>query len=214
MDLLLDNDLSAMKEMLISNYYKLGSRSSEAIYTLINCMHQLNSIKRDTDLILIISVLRAAMADEDNESFEECCSLAAPIFEILDDTANWGYLELFVVSVAINYLRSFDGTSALFQKALKALDTNETANDPKYMSIHTNLHFNYTQRLLRAKLYNKYVNKSELKKLFKTSYNHAYEVSQRKNLPMQYVLQVRRGLFENNRAMIEEGLYALKIAEA
>jgi len=198
------------KEILIERFFALKGMETTKMDQLIIRINSLISRQPDTDLTLILCLLNAYKAEHSFQPFENCCTIAAPIFEILDNTTNWGYLELFVLSSAISYHQDFNKTYELFQETLDVLDLDEHANNPKCRSIRTALHGNFTQRINRARYYESTTSSTLLKKLFEDSYAHAMEVFERINSPLKHVLEVRRGIHENNLAMSEAGLNALK----
>jgi len=194
------------KEMLIERFMALKSTESTKMDKLIFRINSFLSKQPDTDLTIILCLLKARRADNHCHSFEHCCDIAAPIFEILENTTSWGYLELFVLSSAIIYHADFNKVAALFQEALDVLDLDEHASNLKCKSIRAALHCNFTYRINRAKYYDADMSSPLLKKLFEKSYDHAMEVFERINSPLKHALVVRRGIHENNLEMAKTAL--------
>jgi len=198
------------KEVLIERFLVLKSSEGRAIDLLITRIDKFIAKQPDTDLTLIVCLLKALRADNGRQPYENCCAIAAPIFEILDNTTNWGYLELFVLSAAVVYNEDFNKAAELFQEALDVLDLDEHVSNPKCKPIRTNLHANFTNRINRARYYEADMNVALLRKLFTESYDYAMEFYVRKNLPKQHLLEIRRGISEDNLPMAEAALVALE----
>ena len=197
------------KEMLVSDYLADKRDDTKKSDSLIRRLEKYLSGEADPELILILQVLRTLRADIDQKEFSECCAVAAPIFEQLENTTTWGYIEFNALSSVIGYHINYEKTLELFQEALDVLEDEEYMNNPKFNAICTTLHFNITLRLLRVKYFDHDVDTVKLEDLFTRSYKHVMGVSVRKGLPHQHIPQVRRGIFENNIELINSGLYRL-----
>lgn len=197
------------KETLVKSFLSLESTATKECDKLITRIETFASTKPDTELTLIVNLLKATRADNKLLKFEDCCAIAAPVFEILDNTTHWGYIECYVLTIAIGYCYDFDRTYALFQEAIDVLDSDDYVNDSRYKSLRTNLHINLTLRIARARYYDLTLKYDRLQGLFKQSYDYMMETFKRKNLPQQYVLEARRGIFENNMKLVEAALNKL-----
>ena len=206
--------LTETKESLLNDFLSIKSSEPQKSKKLIERLKKYIKNKPDDDLTLILQSSLAHKADNDQRSFNDCCTVAAPIFGQLEKTPNWGYLELFVLSSVIGQNSDFDKTFEFFQKAIDILSDKALANDKKHKSIYYMLHFNMTYRMLRARYFEidhkDNAKVAKLEKAFMQSYSAVIEMCVSRGLPHQYVLEVRRGVFENNNESVNDGLAKLE----
>jgi len=162
------------------------------------------------DLNIVSQILAVSQAEYDKKGFKACCKVAHPIFEYIQKAPKWSDVELAALSCVIGYHANYGITMELFQEILDILDSREA----KYEQIRTALHYNFTHRLNRAICFD--IKPTEIAKqkiasdLFYESYQHVMAVCEQSELlPRKYVLQVRRGIFENDAKLIDEGLVGL-----
>lgn len=187
-----------------------------AFYTETNANHGIGRLiakfekhlakEPDAELSFMLQSLRAWLAEHEGNDFRTCCAITSPIFEHLTSCLNWSYMELFVLSRAITAHPDFNKTLSLFQEALDLLNDEEYVNDTKYKNIGFAMHFNMTSRIIRAKYHDPGVVMSMLDDLFIRCHDHVKEIHVRKNLPHQHILKIRRGVYENDMDMINDGL--------
>ena len=200
------------KQTLIDDFFVLTSKDSDSRDTdrfIIKLEKYLDAKESDAQLTLILLSLKTIKADSDQQDFLKCCAIAAPIFEQLEVTTNWGYLDFYILASVIGYHSDYNKTHELFQEAIDVLEDKEYVNDLKFKAMVTVLHINITLRMIRAMYFEPQVNKKALAASFKHSYKYAMDWCTRKNLPFQYVLQVRRGIFENHIELVDTGLSKL-----
>jgi len=197
------------KEILLNEYFASKDRSEQKQDRLITKLEKHIAKEPDTELLLALLDLKTINANISQQSFADRCAIALPIFEELENALEWGYLQLHVLSVVIANHPDFNKTLWFFQKAVDTIN-HKYADTPGFKSIATSLHYNFTVRILRAKYKDPNVDNKKLKALFEHSYNHVMDVCVRHDLPLQYTLQVIRGVFNNKIELIEQGLAKLK----
>jgi transcriptional regulator with XRE-family HTH domain len=195
------------KESLIDEFLAFNIKSKN-IDALIAKFEGYMANDPDKTVGLILYALKLGKAETDQQDFLDCCAIAAPVFEYLEDITNWSYIEFYVLAGAIGYQADYNKALQFFNEALDVLD-DEYADDPQYKSIYTALHMNFTLRVVRAKAYNPDVDKDELKGVFMRSYDYAMKACADKDLPHQHVLNVRRGVIEENLDKVESELEKL-----
>jgi len=193
------------KETLTSAFYAETS-TNYGIDRLIAKFEKRLAKEHDAELLFMLQSLRAWLAELEGNDFRTCCAIATPLFEHLTSCLNWSYMELFVLSRAITAHQDFNKTRSLFQEALDLLNDEEYVNDEKYKMIGFTMHFNMTMRIIRAKYHDPGIDMSMLDDLFARCHDHVMEVYVRKNLPHQHILKIRRGVYENDMDMINDGL--------
>jgi len=197
------------KEQLTKEFFAFKMAKDPNTYKLIVRLEKYLLKEPDAELTLFLYVLRTFQADNDQQEFVNCCAIASPIFEHLENTTDWGYTEFYILSMMIGYHSDYGKTRELFQEAMDVLNDGEYTDDPKFKSLCTIMNFNLTLRMLRAKYIDSGVDKDELESSFMRSYKHVIDVCVPKNIPLQYALQTRRGIFENNLKFVEDGLSKL-----
>ncbi|MCL2840552.1 MAG: helix-turn-helix domain-containing protein [Defluviitaleaceae bacterium] len=202
----------AIKEDLIKRYMTLTGDVAE-ISELITSYEEHLSESQDTELSLILSVLKAIKADNDNQGFETCCQEAAPIFEHFESTEKMSDSDLHSLVGVIGYHPCYRKTLEIAAKAMKILDSEPYSNDNMYKNYRTALNLNLTLRLLRAKYLEPNIDEEELKATFDRCYTQAKEVFANTGMPKRQIIEVRKGVFENNPAHIREALSTLRKIE-
>jgi len=197
------------KEILLRDFLAFKFASSRETDKLINRLERFTAKELDEELTLALLSLKTHKSDNDRQPFEKSCEIAAPIFENLNAATAWSYIQFYVLTLVIGYQTSYDNAMAMLQEALDVI-LDEHATDKKYMGICAALHANMTIRIIRAKYLEPNRDKAELDKAFKRSYDHVMEVSVRKNLPYQHVMQARLGIFESNVELVKSELATLK----
>ena len=197
------------KETLINEAMVLKSGNSKKAEKFIMKLEKFLTEEPDDELKLILYTWRTVVVDDNLQGFKKCCEIASPIFDILQSTVDWGYVEFYTLSAAIGYNTDFKKTLEFFEEALEVLSYEEYVNDTGYRSIRIALHCNLCLRILRAKYYDPNSDIAHLQKLFKQSYDYVVERSRHKNLPYKDMLEVYRAVFENTLEGVEEGLDTL-----
>jgi len=198
-----------IKEMLLNEYFQLKIRNHEDAEKFIGRLEIYIAKEPDAGLSLVLLILKTIKSNNDQRSFLARCDVAAPIFEQLEHTQEWRYLQLHVLSQVIANHTDFEKVHWFFQKAIDTIN-EKYAEEVKFKGIHTSLRYNLTVRILRARYIDPDVSLKKLRPLFRRCYDHVMEVCVRKNLPLQHTLQVLRGVFENKLELITEGLLKLK----
>jgi len=196
---------NSKKKKLMDAFYA-GTSMNHNVNSLIAKFEKHLAQEPDAELTLMLQSLKVCRAEHEGNDFLACCEVASPIFEHLTSCLNWAYLELFVLNLIITAHPDFNKTLSLFQEALDLLNDEEYVNDAKYKKLNFSMHFNMTMRIIRAKYQESGVDISMLDGLFKRCHNHVKEVCVRKNLPHQHILKVRRGVYENDMEMVNDGL--------
>jgi len=197
------------KEHFINAFYGVESRDIAALNSLIGDI-ETYLIEEDSDiqLKLILHTLYAYVADNTADDFKKCCEAAAPIIEILRK-GEWELLELDILVSVLGYIASYSLTVELAQKALSIL-SKKFANIKHYELKRLRAYFNLSQRLLRAKCFDK-VNPQELKAFFDQCVNSAIAICEKKGLTtLKTVLRVRIAVFYGAYNDILNGLKALE----
>jgi len=199
------------KETLITEYinFKLGEDTN--VDKSLNKYEKFitrNSKNPDSELTLILQSLRTLKADNEMQSFADCCKLASPIFNHLEATTNWGYIDLYVLSTTIGYKIDFNKALEVLQEAIDVIE-GEYSDDPKFQPICTMMHMNFTLRMLRAKYFEPHIDTKILDDAFDRSFDHGMKVCENRNLPHKYVLHIRRGVFEGDINLVERALAQL-----
>ncbi|MCL2840726.1 MAG: helix-turn-helix domain-containing protein [Defluviitaleaceae bacterium] len=198
-----------IKEQLIAEF--LHHKSSDSIKTnklIIKFEKELNK-SPDAEVTLFMYALKVQKSRDDNKSFKESCAIATPIFEQIESTVTWGYHELLALSFVIGYSADFDKTVSFYKKAQDVLSDKKYVDNPEFVAMGLSMTGNFTLRILRAKYFDKDVSDDTLKPLFQESYNSLMEVFSDTQLSHKYILEVRRGIFENNMALVDSGLSKL-----
>ncbi|MCL2841149.1 MAG: helix-turn-helix transcriptional regulator, partial [Defluviitaleaceae bacterium] len=197
-------------EDLISEFLAFrASKISETERLIAKCERQLEKEPSDR-LNLCILTLKTTHADDTNQSFNDCCAVAAPIFKHLKETkGDWDFLDLHIISLVIGYLHTFKKTIDIVKEALELLNDKAYADDYEYKKMRFTLHLNLTLRFLRARYMEANVDIPAVTKAFAKSYNYAIERCKRNNGAHQYVQEIRKAVFENEQDKIQECLEKL-----
>jgi len=194
------------KEMIINEAMTLKSGNTKKVGKFITKLENFLAEEPDDELTLVLCSLKVNTADDNFQGFKKCCEMASPIFDILQSTVDWGYIEFYALSVSIGYSTDFSKTLEFFQEALEVLSYEEYLDDTRYRSVRINMHFNFILRILRARYYDPNADIAQLQKLLKQSYDYIMERSRNKNLPYKDMLEVYRAVLENKLEEVEEGL--------
>ncbi|MCL2840595.1 MAG: helix-turn-helix transcriptional regulator, partial [Defluviitaleaceae bacterium] len=197
-------------EDLISEFLAFRARTiSETERLIAKCERQLEKEPSDR-LNLCILALKIIHADNTNQSFKDCCAVAAPIFKHLKETkGDWDFLDLHIISIVIGYLPTFEKTIDIVKEALELLNDKAYADDYEYKKLCFTLHLNLTLRLLRARYLEANVDIPAVTKAFAESYNYTIERCKRNKLPHQYRQEIRKAVFENKQDKIQACLEKL-----
>ncbi|MCL2840612.1 MAG: helix-turn-helix domain-containing protein [Defluviitaleaceae bacterium] len=201
--------IQKIKESLINEYLALKKLENQNMDKLINNIEKCLAKKADDDLTMILYDLKTTKADNDDKSFEECCATAAPIFKYLESLVEWKYLDFAVLASMIAFLPTFGSTMEFAEEAFALLNDEEYESQYEFRIVRAIMHHNLTHRLLRVKYHESNLSVEILNKAFKRSFDHIMAIAIRNKLPMQYVLQIRQGIFENKQELIKVGLEAL-----
>ena len=197
------------KEKLMQTFYNFKSDDVKKVDVLIRRIKRHLEKEPDVELSFILHILASQQADNNCQSFEKCCEIAYPIFKHLDSVNKWGYLELYVLSMAIAYHTDYNKTLDIFRKALDLLD-EKCAEDKEYNYILINMHCTILLRMIRANYLDPAVDKATLNADFERSYNYVMEVCERRNLLQKYSMLVRRGILEHDLDMINNAIAELR----
>ena len=198
------------KKSLIGEYHELDTTQSKVVEKLLKKIKNYLEDQTDDDLVFISQYLDVILAENDCLGFDKCCELATPIFDkLLSSDDDWTFKELHTLSMLFGYRKEYAKSYELFQEATDILADEEYADDPDYKATYNAMNYNITLRMLRARYCEPDVNQAELEAAFERSYNHVMKICKAKDSPLQYVLLVRRGIFENDITKVEEGLFKL-----
>jgi len=197
------------KETLLHEFLTSKSGNIKEDEKLISKIKKYLDTQADAELSCVLHTLKACIADYSLKGFDECCKIAVPVFEHLENTQTWKYTELFVLATIIGYHPDFKKTYDIFQEALDVI-ADEHSADSEYRTIIYAMHSNFTKRMLRVRYFEPTFETQKLGDLFMCSYNYVMDICKQKNLPQQYKLQIRRGVFENNIKLVGSGLDAYK----
>ena len=200
---------TSIKEALLNEFFTSKGSNIKGHEKLIAKIEKYLDKQADTELTLVLHTIRTSLAVYNLKEFDQCCEYATKIFEHLENTQTWGYTEMFILAIVIGYCLDFNKTLEIFEEALDVI-TDQHSNDSKYKSIVHVMHLNLTRRILRVRYFEIDFDKQKLADSFMRSYNYAMDLCIQKNLPQQYKLQVRRGVFENNIKFVESGLAKYK----
>jgi transcriptional regulator with XRE-family HTH domain len=204
------------RELLVSDFLEFSSSDEKKNERLIARLEKYIAKNPDNELKLILNTALTLQSDYEQEEFSKCCDAATPVFEYLMNKRmkDWEYLEFYVLSCVMGYNMDFDKTFKLFQEVLGVLHKKPYEKDPKYSAICTAFHINITLRMLRARYFEidpaDQEKMAELKIAFLHSYNLSMAVCKDKDLPLQHVLNVRKGVFDNNSDLGNKGIETLQ----
>jgi len=202
-------DKETEKSLLIKEFMSFDFMNDD-IDSFISRIEECIINNADDKLVCIVSILKTFKCEYGEHGFQECCTLALPVFTWLESIADWEELELNMLSCIIGYHPSFHKTLDIFDKALKLFDIEGRMSIPKFREICATLHLNLTARVLRARFIDTDVPLELLEATFERSYKFLMPVFISKNFPQRYQLEMRRGLLENNVPMITNALNALE----
>jgi len=201
------------RNTLIDEFFKLNVSDKKATDIFVVRLNKYLRKEPDAELPVISNTLNTLVANRKDKGFKICCSLATPVFEYLEETENYGRLELHILSMIIAYNEDYDKTCWFFQKANDRMNNKEYVDVNYINSIRTNLHYNMMTRVLSARLVNKKLDTKgliTLKTMFDRCYSHVIEVCERKNLHLKHLVKIRRALFEKNVSLVLSELKILK----
>ena len=142
------------KEALIGDFLKTKTGDTAKNKALSKKMKKYLSKNPTPQLAAVLQILNIFAYDNNNSDIQKCYEMAVPIFEYLDTVTEFEHIDLEIFARVIHYLADFNKTHELFIKALTLLD-EKCAIDPSYNGTRTALYFNLTNRILRAKFYEK-----------------------------------------------------------
>lgn len=200
------------KEILLKDYLAFRAATRRDTDKLISRFEKFmarEQLEADDELLLPLLSLKTLRAENESVLLEEIFKIAAPVFEKLKDASDWTYMQLYVLAGIIGYNPNYHEGMAFMHKVLDAIKDRSEA-DKKYKAICISMHMNMTLRIVRAKYLDSNLDEGELAAAFKHSYGYAMEHAENKNLPLQYALQIRLGIFEGNEDIYKTGLAKLK----
>ena len=198
------------KKSLISEYHEIKASESKVLEKLLKKIKNYLEDRDDDELMFISQHLEVEVAENECLGFNKCCELATPIFDkLLSSDDNWTFNELHILSTLFGYRKEYAKVYELFQEATDILADEEYADNPDYKATYNAMHYNLTLRTIRARYTEPDVNQAELEAAFERSYNQVMKICKAKDSPLQYVLHVRRGIFENDITKVEKGLFKL-----
>ncbi|MCL2841066.1 MAG: helix-turn-helix transcriptional regulator [Defluviitaleaceae bacterium] len=198
------------KEQLIERFMTIDVLNKLEMDNDIATLEAYLTDKPDMDLTLKLCVLKTRKADNNQQSFEACCKEAAPVFAHLETIENFEYMDLYILSFVIGYHPDYCKTLEMMSKAMKILSSETYFNNSDYRKIRCAMNYNLTLRLLRAKYLEPNVDEDALNAAFKSCYKQVEEIVLNRSLPQSQIIKVRKGVFENDTSLIQEGLYMLR----
>ncbi|MCL2841618.1 MAG: helix-turn-helix domain-containing protein [Defluviitaleaceae bacterium] len=194
------------KENLIKLFlnFSIAKDSNEELNMLIEKYKNYLSSIDDLELELILHVLNVWDAESCSKSFAECCNIASQIFHYLEHNMIWTELDIQTISSVIGYHTSVKKTLKIY-KELTHMVSSDTSS-VEWKVINFTIKVNMTFRLLRAKYIDSDINISELDNAFIECYDYVYIRAKNNKSPLQYVLKIRRGVYDDNYDMVSEGL--------
>jgi len=145
--------------------------------------------------------------------------ISRPIFDWVQETKEPSYLQILILSTAIQHGPSYKLVNELAEKAIDALQ-GRLAHEKNAKTILPVFYFNMTYRLLRARYFdmkNAVKQKAELqeiKRLFYHYVNLVQPIHETKKLfTLKTVIEIRVALFEGNCDEISAGLERLRVAK-
>jgi len=166
----------------------------------------------DAEVALAMHALQALKLDYVEHCFDKRCHTAAPLFNHLENTSDWEYIDFHFLLAALGYHRDIDKTLTLFQKALDTIES-KYKNDFDFTELCAKLHFKFTQRLIlfacsNRKNHERIINMSHVETPFRHSYNIA--VNSVENTQEMHLLNIRLGLLESNIELIKHSFPILQ----
>jgi len=200
--------------MLMTGYYidrflRFKSDENKELDELIkNLEAYVAESECDAQLELILHAFKIFKEEYYASSFDDCCSAAAPVFELLK-TIDWGWVELQVLASAIGYTPDYKTAVELKQKAFDVLGKSFNSHK-SYKSTKMRFNFNISSRLLRARYYENPV-PEEIEAEFDQCVNEAISAYEKWNLDSAKIaLLVRKALFHGNSDDVVTHIYALQ----
>jgi len=103
-------------------------------------------------------ILKTFEMDYKYNDLKACCELSVPIFERLNSTSKWDLYDIRILQCVVHYAETYMQTHTYVTKALDELENH--SHERLYHRIKLNILLNATSRLLRAKFYEKDIQKS------------------------------------------------------
>ncbi|MCL2840457.1 MAG: helix-turn-helix domain-containing protein [Defluviitaleaceae bacterium] len=198
------------KEILIDEFLEYASLEEQKSDELIKRIEKYLVKSIDSELILALNVLNTLNADNNQQTFEECCAIAAPIFKQLEDTNPWARVELHSISSVIGYIPSVKTTLEFFNEAKDLLTDEDESDNKQFRKNYLSLQYNLTYRLLRAKFIESDVDILKVDELFESCFEYVFSRAKKNNSPLQYVLQIRYGVYECDAEAAKDAMIELK----
>jgi len=196
--------------MLVEGY--MAAKTDDALTRkyLVKEVEKYLAFRIDPLLSAILQMMKIFELDNHSNNIKKCYEMAVPIFEYLDTLDEYERIDLEILSRVICYHADFGKTYELFNKFLDILN-ERCAIDPSYNGIRISLHYNLTNRILRAKFIDEDVDEELLEEAFTKCYDLVMKVCKQKNkLPQMYTLEIRFGLFHQNISTVQDGLEKLQ----
>jgi len=162
---------------------------------------------------MMLYAFQTLQADNSKQEFEKCCAIAAPGFQRLKHITAFSYIDYRSLMMMIKYHPSMGETLGIYQKACDLLAYDKNVTEPEGKEIVYMLQYHLTLRLLRAKFIESDVDMPILDEMFKQFYAYTLKEAESNDSPMQYVLQIRQGIYEDKQDMIWDGMKRLHKAE-
>jgi len=198
-----------MRQALINDFIEVDISDTKALDKFINKLDDYVSANVDSKISAMLHSLLASQANYDGQPFEKCCEIASPFFDYLEDITEWEYEEFYMLSWMINYHIDYNRTYEFFQEAMDVLTDSEYVNDTSYDDVRTGSMYNLTHRIVHAVLYGKNLDIKTLKANFMSCYTPVMKICKEKDLPRQYILEIRRGFIEGRAKVIREAFNSI-----
>jgi transcriptional regulator with XRE-family HTH domain len=187
-----------LKYQLLDEVFTItGNQDMDVIKSLeYKLLNYLEVNGNDLQIKDTLGVLKIFVEESQNNDFEACCDIAAPIFERLSDADNWDFYDIRILTRVVDYIGTFDKVCELAEKLLEKLE--EHSHEERYTIIKLSILMNTIVRLLRAKYFDSdnLIPSGELTIRFADYFNAALAICEEEEFPVhKAVLQIRKGLF-------------------
>jgi len=145
-----------------------------------------------------------------HNDFETCYMLSMPIFERLNQTANWDLYDIRILTYVIDYAETLQQAHLLVTEVFDKLENY--SHEKLYNPIKLNISINMTLRLIREKFSKKESRQSEdrLTVMFSEYVDLIMELCEEADIVRQAIVLVRKGIFYRNKSLATQGFNLLK----
>jgi len=208
----IDEDDKKQFHALLDELFAIGGnyKSDESKAIKLKLQSYAEIYKDNLQIRDALIVLKIFDIEGKSSDFETCGMLSVPIFERLDQTSDWEFYDIRILTCIIGYAQTYMQAHSLVSKALDNLDNY--LYKKQYKSIKLSILINMTLRLLRERFSQKNNHNIEgrLAEVFSEYANSIMELCDETDIVYKAIILVRTGSFYRDFSIANKGFDLLR----